>query len=72
VNVIKNGTLDLWTALANQPRVVDGDADGVGAAVTPDQNNTLADGDYLEVEIDQVGSGVAGGVLQVILEWKRT
>lgn len=71
VDVVKNGSASLWTAQANQPRVVDGDGDGVGTAVVPDQNNTLTTGDYLTFNIDQTGTTTAGGFLTVMVEWEK-
>lgn len=72
IDVQKNATTgaSMWTAQANQPRVVASDADGISAEFTPQQNNTFASGDYLVVNIDQIGSTVAGANLVVSVEWR--
>lgn len=62
VDVNKNGTT-IYTTAGNRPRIVDGaNAGGPGAA--PDIT-TLSAGDYLTIDIDQVGSGTAGSNLTV-------
>lgn len=70
VDVNKNGTT-IFTTQANRPTVPDGDANGVGAEATPDVT-AIAEGDYLTVDIDQVGSTVAGENLTVSIEWRPT
>ena len=67
VDVNKNGTT-IFTTQANRPTVPDADADGVGAEATPDVTSITA-GEYLTVDIDQVGSTVAGSDLVVSVEW---
>lgn len=57
-DVNKNGTT-IFTTQANRPKVLAGDIDGVGVATVPDITG-LAEGDRLTVDIDQVGSTVAG------------
>lgn len=68
VDVHKNGTT-IFTTQANRPRIVAGDADGVGAEVVPDVT-AIAEGEYLTVDIDQVGSTVPGEDLTVVVEWR--
>ncbi len=70
VDVNKNGTT-IFTTQANRPTVPDGDADGVGAAASPDVT-TMTPGEYLSVDIDQIGSTIAGGFLTVVIEWRPT
>lgn len=62
VDVNKNGTT-IFTTAANRPTIADG-ANSGGPGVAPDVS-TLAAGDYLTVDIDQVGSGTAGSDLTV-------
>jgi hypothetical protein len=61
VDLNKNG-VTLFTVQANRPRVLVG-TNG-GALATP-AVTTFADGDYLTVDVDQVGSGVAGADVTV-------
>lgn len=68
VDVNKNGTT-IFTTQANRPTVPDGDADGVGAEATPDVTS-IGEGEYLTVDIDQVGATVAGADLTVSVEWR--
>lgn len=70
VDVNKNGTT-IFTTQANRPTVPDGDADGVGSEATPDVTSVTA-GDYLTVDVDQVGSTVAGSDMVVSVEWRPT
>jgi hypothetical protein len=59
--VNKNGTT-IFTTQANRPTIaISGNTDESGV---PDVT-ALADGDYLEVDIDQIGSTVAGSDLTV-------
>lgn len=57
IDVNKNGTT-MFTTQANRPRVVDGD--NAGADAVPDVL-TIAKGDRIDIDIDQIGSGTAGG-----------
>lgn len=68
VDVNKNGTT-IFTTQANRPTVPAGDVDGVGAETIPDVTS-IAEGEYLTVDIDQVGSTVAGEDLTVVVEWR--
>lgn len=62
VDVNKNGTT-IFTTQANRPTIaISGNTSG---AVTNMNTNTLAAGDYLTVDVDQVGSTVAGADLTV-------
>lgn len=62
VDVNKNGTT-IYTTAANRPRILDG-ANAGGPGSTPDITS-LAAGDYLTVDVDQIGSGTAGSNLVV-------
>lgn len=66
VDVNSNGST-IYTTQTNRPRVVDADADGVGDLQTPDVTTFVA-GDYVTVDIDQIGSTTPGADLTVILE----
>lgn len=68
VDVNKNGTT-IFSTQANRPTVPAADADGVGAEATPDVTS-IAEGDYLTVDIDQIGSTIAGEDLTVSIEWR--
>jgi hypothetical protein len=61
VDVNKNG-VTVFTTQANRPTITAGSNGGTLAA--PDVT-TLADGDYLTVDIDQIGSSVAGADVTV-------
>ena len=61
IDVNKNDTT-VYTTQANRPRITAGSKTGTG--VTPDIT-AIAKGDKITVEIDQVGSTVAGGNLSV-------
>lgn len=61
VDVNKNGTT-IFTTQANRPTIAAGSNGGTLA--TPDVTS-LADGDYLTVDIDQIGSGTAGADVTV-------
>lgn len=67
VDVNKNGTT-IYTTQANRPTVaVSTNSAVVGAhAVT-----TVTDGDYLTVDVDQIGSTVAGSDLTVVIRIQR-
>jgi hypothetical protein len=60
IDINKNGTT-IFTTQANRPRVTAGGVTGTG---TPDVT-TLANGDYLTVDVDQVGSTVPGANVTV-------
>lgn len=69
VDVNKNGTT-IYTNQANRPTVAAGsNAGGPGAA--PDVT-TLAAGDYLTIDVDQIGSTVAGADLTVSVIVSKT
>ena len=67
VDVNKNGTT-IYTNQANRPSIAAGanSATGNNPAVT-----TLAAGDYLTVDVDQVGSATAGSDLTVTVRVRR-
>lgn len=69
VDVNKNGTT-VYTTAANRPTIADG-ANSGGPGLTPDVT-TLAAGDYVTVDIDQVGSGTAGSDLTVCVIVSKT
>lgn len=67
VDVNKNGTT-IFTTQANRPTIaISGNAAVSGAP----QVTALAAGDYITVDIDQVGSTVAGSNLTVLIEVER-
>ena len=68
LDVHQNGTT-IFTTQANRPRVVASDADGIGAETVPDITS-LSEGDYLTFDIDQIGSTVAGGYLDLVMEYE--
>ncbi len=61
-DINKNGTTIFSTA-GNRPRIVDG-ANAGGPGATPNVTS-LAAGDYLTLDIDQIGSGTPGSDLTV-------
>ena len=65
VDVNKNGTT-IFTTQANRPTVAA--AGNVSGQAVPDVTS-LAVGDYLTVDIDQVGSTIAGADLVVVLKF---
>lgn len=66
VDVNKNGTT-IFTTQGNRPTIAA--ASTMSAAATPDAAaSTFAAGDYITVDVDQVGSTVAGANLVVALE----
>ena len=67
VDVNKNGTT-IYTTQANRPSIAAGtnSATGNNPAVT-----TFAAGDYLTVDVDQVGSATAGADLTVTVRVRR-
>lgn len=69
VDIHKNGTT-IYTTQANRPTITAA-ANAGGPGATPDVT-TLAAGDYLTVDIDQVGSSVAGADLTVAVIVTKT
>lgn len=69
IDVKKNGTT-IYTTQANRPTIVAGQNAG-GPGATPDVS-TLAAGDYLTVDIAQVGSTTAGSDLTVAVVVSKT
>lgn len=69
VDVNKNGTT-IYTTQGNRPTIADG-ANAGGPGTAPDVS-ALAAGDYLTVDIDQVGSSVAGSDLTVSVIVSKT
>jgi len=67
VDIHKNGTT-IYTTQANRPTIPISGNDS-GSPATPDVQ-TLTNGDYLTMDIDQVGSGTAGKNLTIDLEVK--
>lgn len=68
LDVNKNGST-IYTTAANRPRIVAGTF-ATTTEPTPDVTTIVA-GDYLQVDIDQVGSGVAGEDLTVFVRYSR-
>lgn len=69
VDVNKNGTT-IYTTQANRP-TVPATTNGGAISATPDVTS-LAAGDYLTVDIDQIGSTIAGGAIMVGIVTRRT
>ena len=69
IDVNKNGTT-IYTTQANRPSITAGSNSG-GPGSTPDVTS-LAAGDYLTIDIDQVGSTVAGADLTVTIVVSKT
>jgi hypothetical protein len=65
VDVNKNGTT-IFTTQANRPTIAA--AGNTSGKVTNMDVTSLADGDYLTVDVDQVGSGTPGSNLTVLVE----
>lgn len=71
VNVLKNDIGNSIFTLSNdQPTIADGSE--VGAETVPTGSSTFVAGDYLTVDIDQVGSTVVGADLTVTIEFRFT
>ncbi|KKL92189.1 hypothetical protein LCGC14_1887180, partial [marine sediment metagenome] len=69
IDVNLNG-VTIFTTQANRPKVLDGDADGIGVAAVPDVT-AIAAGEYLTFDIDQTGSGgTEGDDLVITVEWE--
>ena len=64
-DINKNG-VTMFTTQANRPTIAAG-ANSAGAVTLPDIT-ALAAGDYVSVDIDQIGSGVAGSDLTVAIK----
>lgn len=69
IDVNKNGTT-IFTAQINRPTILSGTNDTGGSEVVPDVTS-LVFGDYLTVDIDQVGSGTPGSDLTVFVHYTR-
>lgn len=67
VDVNKNGTT-VHTTQGNRATIA---ASGFVDAATDVEVNTLADGDYLTVDIDQIGSTLPGEDLTVVIRLRR-
>jgi hypothetical protein len=68
VDVNKNGTT-IFTTQANRPTIAA--AGNASSDAVPDIT-AVAAGDYITVDVDQIGSTVAGSDLCVILRYHRT
>lgn len=69
VDVHKNGTT-IFTSQANRPSIaISGNA--TTSEPAPDVTSVAA-GDYLTVDVDQIGSTVAGSDLTVFVRYRRT
>jgi hypothetical protein len=68
LDVNKNGTT-IFTTQANRPTINNG-ASATASAAVPNVT-AMAAGDYLTVDVDQIGSGVAGSDLTVVVRYRR-
>lgn len=68
VDFNKNGTT-IFTTQGNRPTVTTGTQ---LATTTAPNITTFADGDYISIDVDQIGSTVAGSDLVVALRMRRT
>ena len=68
VDINKNGTT-LFTTQGNRPTIAAGA--NLGSTTAP-AVTTFAAGDYITVDVDQIGSTVAGSDLAVVLRLVRT
>lgn len=68
IDVNKNGTT-IYGTQGNRPTI---SATGFNATVGAHSVTTLSDGDYLTVDVDQIGSSVAGANLGVVIRLQRT
>lgn len=68
-DVNKNGTT-VFTTQGNRPTIAAG-ANATAADAVPDVT-AIAAGDYLTVDVDQIGSGTAGAELSVVIRYRRT
>lgn len=68
VDVNKNGTT-LFTTQSNRPTI---SASGFLSTVTAPAVTTFTSGDYLTVDVDQIGSTIAGADLTVTIRLRRT
>lgn len=69
IDVNKNGST-IYTTQANRPRITAGQNSG-GPGVAPNVTS-LAAGDYVTVDVDQVGAAVAGSDLTVTIIVSKT
>ena len=61
VDIEKSGTLSLWaTTPGNRPQIAAGANADSPFETAPDENNTFTAGQWFQVNVDQVGSTVAG------------
>ena len=67
VDVNRNGTT-VYTTQANRPSIAAGSNTAVGGAAA---NGVFASGDYMTVDVDQVGSGTVGAELVVTIRMRR-
>lgn len=68
VDINKNGT-SLFTTQGNRPTVA---ASGFLASTTMPDITTFVDGDYISIDVDQIGSTVAGSDLVLVMRLRRT
>ena len=67
VDVNKNGTT-IYTTQANRPAIA---ASAFSASETTPDVTAMAVGDYLTVDVDQVGSTIAGSDLNVVIRYRN-
>lgn len=68
VDVVKNGTT-IYGTQANRPAIAAGSSSATGGTAS---TTSVTTGDYLTVDIDQVGSSTPGADLTVAVSLKRT
>src|SRR3990167_766560 len=68
VDVNKNGTT-LFTTQSNRPQIAISATTGTSTTI---ENNALAAGDLLVVDLDQVGSTIAGADLSVHIRGRKS
>lgn len=68
LDINRNGTTIYGTTSVTAPTISTGATVGANATAVP---TTMAVGDYLTVDIDQVGSSTPGADLTVMVQWRR-
>jgi len=68
VDIHKNGTT-IYTTQANRPTIAAGTDNALGGVAA---NNAFVSGDYLTVDIDQIGSTLPGTELTITITLERT
>lgn len=68
IDVNKNGST-IYGTQSNRPTIA---ASGTSATVGAHTATTVTDGDYITIDIDQIGSTIAGSNLTVVIRMQRT